>query len=224
MNKTKNKNKNKTAKSNRQSQILEREELKDGTLWSTVFEHKPIPRVPYSSTNNKPFKAVQTVYQDSLVTTSTSTPITMNITFTAAALDQATQFGNLFDQYRINKLEVWISPKYSASGGNTTSAYLSVIDFDDSTALSSFNAGLDYQNCVTSTITQSQYRCFTPHIAVAGYTGSFGGFTNMTAPWIDWSSTGVVHYGLKCIFNQTSSTGVPIDVTYRVHFENRNLR
>jgi hypothetical protein len=212
------------SKSKKESRNLEHEELKDGTLWSTIYEHKPIPKVPYSSTNNKPFKVVQTIYQDSLVTTSTSTPTTMNIIITAASLDQASTFASLFDQYRINKLEIWISPKYSAQNVNTSSAYLSVIDYDDSTALSSFNAGLDYQNCVTSGIQQSQYRCFTPHIAVAGYTGSFGGFTNMTAPWIDWSSTSVVHYGLKCIFNQSSSTGIPIDVTYRVHFENRNLR
>jgi hypothetical protein len=194
----------------------------DGALWSSMYDSMP-SGLTINKYDNQPFKAVQTIFQPNLFASNAAIQSFAQISFNASSLDQSSQFAALFDQYRIDMLEVWITPKLTAATNDLNTAYLTVIDFDDSTSLTTYNSGLDYQNCVTSTVYQSQYRRFKPHIAIAGYTGAFGGYTNATAPWIDWSSANVIHYGIKVAMQPTTAV-VNFDVTYRVHFSNRNLR
>jgi len=102
------------------------------------------------------------------------------------------------------------------------SDYCSVIDYDDATALTTFNAADDYPNNCQSTLVNGHYRRFTPHItATFGTTASSG---NLTAPWIDTGVTSIPHYGIKLAARITSASLVTINLVARLHVQFRNVR
>jgi hypothetical protein len=140
-------------------------------------------------------------------------------------LDQYTQLSQVFDQYRILMAEVWLTPHTSADISLGQGQWFSVLDFDDSTNLTSVAAAQDYQNCLSSPQTCGHYRKFQPHVANALYAPSaFSSFGNVASPWIDAASGTVAHYGVK--FAATPSTvAVQIfDLTIKLLVELRAVR
>jgi hypothetical protein len=125
---------------------------------------------------------------------------------TAAAFNftlsqSGTSSGN-FDQYKIMAIRFTIVPDQNAVGlfTNSTTAYTPlycVIDYDDSTNLGSVANAEGYSNCIVLGAGESCERTFKPRCALSAYTGSFGGFANMSDQWIDAASTTVQHYGIK---------------------------
>lgn len=107
-----------------------------------------------------------------------------------------------YDQYRIPCVRFNLRAQQNAIGLTTnstttvTSIYC-VIDYDDANALTSAAAAASYSNCVVLPPGQSLSRTFRPHIAMAAYTGSFGGYANMSDIWLDSNSNTVQHYGVK---------------------------
>jgi hypothetical protein len=119
--------------------------------------------------------------------------------FTIGSLNVGSGF---FDQYMIEAIRFVITPQNNAIGlvTNTTTALLPlycVIDYDDSTALSSAGAAVSYSNCISLAPGESCERVFQPRMALAAYSGTFVGFANAAPQWIDAASTGVQHYGIK---------------------------
>lgn len=109
---------------------------------------------------------------------------------------------SVFDQYKIEAIEVVFRPRSNVELVGTTSTtsngFLStVIDYDDATNLTAMQQAQNYDNCITTSVLQPQRRCFRPRVAVAAYSGAFTSFKNEPAGWIDAASTGVVHYGVK---------------------------
>jgi len=109
---------------------------------------------------------------------------------------------SIWDQYRIDAVRISIVPTANAlpttvSSTQTYSELYCVIDYDDSTNLSSTTAALGYDNCIMLVPGESLERTFQPRIAVAGYSGSFTSYTNMPPQWIDTASNAVQHYGIK---------------------------
>jgi len=215
-NKTK---RNKHGKQTNKSAI--RVAAKDGTTWSVVSQGKPASKLP-RVVSNEPFRVIQTVDGGALLTTSGSAPTFGSIYFTAGGLDQISSFSAIFDQYRIDLVEAWITPQYNPANGAQVE-YASVIDYDDANNLTTYAQATDYENCVESSIGVGHYRCFKPHIATAAYSGSFTSYGNLTSPWIDMASTTVQHYGIK-IACQTISPTSTIHIVYRLHFSFRNVR
>jgi len=156
-------------------------------------------------------------------TTSVTVPTLIAQQFQFADVDQYAALTAVFDQYKINMIECWIEPQGSNSNISNAGRYASVIDLDDVTALASVGSALDYQTCLVSGGQSCQYRKFRPHVAVAAYTGAFGGFKNEPASWIDTSSSTVKHYGLKAVFEPTSST-MAYDLTLKYHISLRQVR
>jgi len=72
-----------------------------------------------------------------------------------------------------------------------------VIDYDNAAALSTAAEARSYESCVIVPPGESCSRQFRPHIAVAAYNGSFGGYMNSEPQWIDCGSSTVQHYGIK---------------------------
>jgi hypothetical protein len=105
----------------------------------------------------------------------------------------------VFDQYKIVKIEVVFMTNSTAIAASTAIGDLyTVLDYDDSTALSSIGSVQAYSNCITSHPGQSQRRCFRPRVAVAAYsTGGFTQYKNEAAGWIDSASATVQHFGVK---------------------------
>jgi hypothetical protein len=177
------------------------------------------------SPDNVPFQLVQSYETTGAYSSSTTLQTFFAASFNIANLDQVSTLTSLFDQYRIVWVEVWLLPRFADNSSTSINPGLTttVIDYDDGAALTTVAAALDYQNALTAPSTLGHYRKFRPHIAIAGYTGSFAGYTNFTSPWIDCSTTNIQHYGLKAATTVTS-TSITFDLISRLHCEFRNVR
>jgi hypothetical protein len=144
--------------------------------------------------------------------------------FTAGGLDQISQLTALFDQYRIDLVELWLMPRVSIGAGATNTGLLTtVLDYDDTVALSTVAQALDYTNAVVGSGMDGHYRCFKPHAAIAAYSGAFTSYVNVVSPWIDAASTAVSHYGVKTAWS-VCDQAYTMDVVYRLTTTWRSVR
>lgn len=116
---------------------------------------------------------------------------------------QSSAWGAVFDQYKIDAIQVTFRPMFLAQPLTATSTvfvpllYL-VVDYDDS-SVSGYSAATfqQYGNCNVS-MYETVSVTFVPHLAVAGAYGStFASYTNLNPQWIDCASPNVTHYGIK---------------------------
>jgi len=194
--------------------------IRDGHTWSLVSERFPsIPRKLY---DDRVYTTSQE-YVTTVTSLSNAAPTFDALNFKISSLPQIADLSNVFDQYKIDMVEVWITPLgQSAVSGNSRIA--TVLDFDDSTALSTFNSALNYPNCVCTLIGQGHYRRFRPHIAIAAYASSaFTSFSNKPSDWIDMVSTNVEHYGVKWAA-ETAASNNTVDVLVRLTCSFRKVR
>jgi hypothetical protein len=122
--------------------------------------------------------------------------------FTLSDLDSPSEFTGLFDQYRIECVAFRLMPMQNAVGLTTNSTTTCVtpyvvVDYDDSNALTSAAQARSFESCVIVPPGRACVRQFQPRVALAGYTGAFTGYANVSPPWIDAASTTVQHYGIK---------------------------
>jgi len=211
------KRKNKKKGQRGDKSLVKAEAVKDGTNWSILSGSVPATKI-FRMINNKPYTIVQSVLFGTVLSPSATVPTFGAVGFTLNQIDQVSTLIALFDQYKIAFVEVWFTPQNTGSQGTE---YSTVLDFDDSNNLASYAAANDYQNCVTTTLNDGQYRCLVPHVAVAAYSGAFTSFANETAPWIDCSSSAVVHYGIKlAAVVATAATTVISRARFHVRFRN----
>jgi hypothetical protein len=194
----------------------------DGVTFAVAGTGLPHSHIP-KSIDNQVYNICQSYQAPANVTTSTSINTYGNANMNLSLFDQASSLAAVFDQYRIKTVESWICPR-TIQSTTAPSAYASVIDYDDSNNLTTYQLALDYQNCVESTIYQGHYRRWEPHSAVAAFaSGVFTSYGNVKGQWIDAASTGVPFYGLK-IAALPTTVATPIDIIFKVHFQFRNIR
>jgi len=186
-------------------------------LWSTTSG--AVPNMNRYITDNLPYTIQETVLTAGFSTTSTVVVTYASQNFTLSQLDQVGSYTALFDQYRFDEIELWLTPRTELNLGTL----VSVIDYDDSTVLTTYASATDYQNALTAPLSMSHYRRFVPHAAVAAYSGTFVSFDNVTAPWIDCASPSVQHYGFKTACTVTTPA-VALDLTIRYKVSFRNVR
>lgn len=165
--------------------------------------------------------------------------------FTLDMLPEMLEFTSLFDQYKIDHVELTIRPfqEQSVSNANTVGQnppisciMYSVKDYDDSATFTPSYVGV---NDMREYRTFKEYSFFQthahkikikPHMAVAAYgSGVFSSYANNKAMWIDSNSPSVQHYGIKLMFEVFNSTAtVPAFVWFRpevkVYFSCRQER
>jgi hypothetical protein len=152
--------------------------------------------------------------------------------YTISQLDQASSFNNLFDQYRIDRIDVTFFPMFRANPLASTSATLVpliyvAVDYDDANAPASVATLREYENCTVHDDSCSFTVSFHPHVAIAAYSGAFTSFANQQSPWIDNASSGVLHYGVKWAVTgvtASQSVGQAWNVSARYYFSMRNIR
>jgi len=122
----------------------------------------------------------------------------------------------LFDQYRIDLIEVWLTPKNSSQLATSDHGILhTVLDYDDNNPLSTVQSALEYTNCISSGGHMGHYRAIKPRVAMAAYASLVStGYSPVVSPWLDIANIGVLHFGLK-----TANT--PTDISYSF---NLNIR
>jgi hypothetical protein len=201
-------------------------DLKPTTInWNASAERAPA----FTNTikrDNRPYTVMQTSAQGTILTSNNITPQFFAKQWNTSDLVQFSSYAAVFDQYKIEKVEFWLTPfgTACAPGYPNNVRIYSVIDYDDSTTPSSVSALQQYENAVTTRCTDGHYVKFRPHIAVAAYGGAFTQFMNKECDWIDVGSTGVQHYGLKVGIDPTAASGsLNLDMITRITVSFRNV-
>jgi hypothetical protein len=139
-----------------------------------------------------------------------------NFAFALSDLPGYSQFTGLFDQYRFNKVKVMFVPQENSAYSFTSSTglpgeFITARDYDNVTALGTVNALLEYDNVSIKSMLAATTVELSPRVAIAAYSGAFTSFANQDSQWIDSSSSGVQHFGLRTMC--TGST----NLVYTLH-------
>lgn len=132
---------------------------------------------------------------------------------TLSQFPSAAAFTAVFDQYRITKASVLLSPSLANSNPILAASTVTLVpssifnppvlctcvDQDDANAPANEAAVLAHESAIVhGAFTTDVWRTFQPRVAVEAYqTGGFGGFTSQGNVWCDSGSPAVQHYGLK---------------------------
>lgn len=160
-------------------------------------------------------------------------------TFTLSQLPNATEFTQLYDQYKITGIKFEIIPTYNVNAvaqvtdDTASNLYLiptvhTVLDFDDHQAPANLEELMQYQNLKTTRGNVIHKRYWKPKaIAVLqNTTGTPLEFARgLSNEWIDCGNPNVLHYGLKwAIMPHTSAPDTivkyDVKVTYYMIFKN----
>lgn len=174
---------------------------------------------------NCTYSIIQTSISGQTLVSSTTVPTYGAIYFTLNSIDQSAQLTSVFDQYRIDMVEVCFKPRITmpTTASQNTGLFSTVVDVDDNNTLTSVNAAYDYENCVSGKGSEEQRRTLVPHCALAAYSGAFTSYANVASPWIDANSPAVVHYGVKTAWTVTDAV-YTTDVLVRYKITFRNVR
>jgi len=190
-------------------------------VWNTLAS--PTPMGNTMALDQMQHHFVQNIEYGLVLTSSAGAATFFAKSFILSDLPQQSSFTTLFDQYKIDNIEVWVTPTSTTNLNQTVVLWDAVIDYDDDTTPVTINQLLNYTNCVQQTATNGTYFRFRPHIAVGAYTGSvFTGFRNMPSDWIDSASVSVRHYGIKIGCTSAVNT-VVFELRARMHFSTRNI-
>jgi hypothetical protein len=126
-----------------------------------------------------------------------------SLAFCLADCDNATAFAALFDQYRIDRVEVFIRPSFSGYSAPSATADIPptlfvVNDWDNFTTPSGTAYLRQYDNCTDVAPYEGCVRSFRPACTLATYSGgAFSGYAPTDPVWLDTVNPSVQHYGLK---------------------------
>jgi hypothetical protein len=197
------------------------------TLWNALSQS--VPHLSLRYPDNQVFKFFSMTIIPAVLATSNVGTSHFERAFTASDIAQFSSFAAIFDQYMITMVEAWMVPKNPSTPSGAAvdkGRCYSVIDYDDNNALASASAAMAYENCIVCPTQMGIYRKFQPHIAVAAYSGTFSSYQNLSPRWIDCTSTGVNHYGVKYITDQADAAvdETVYDLYVRLHYSFRNVR
>jgi hypothetical protein len=222
------------------------QDLKRGTI--RIYGPNNLP--PFGDTNVKPRKgasmSIRQLVGGSSFDTHTgvsagnfmAVPVTAGVgfafSFALADLVQSSSFTAIYDQYRIDAVSIHCIPLWNMVDGhnatnpnNNDPICFIVLDYDDSTALSSEAQALEYDNVQAMMPYAGAVIKVKPKITPATYaSGAFDGYiVEDEGEWLDAASTTIQHYGVKGWLNplttaSTTNLGWYIYAQYEVSFAN----
>lgn len=147
---------------------------------------------------------------------------------TLAELPQVSQFTNIFDAYRINKVVFKFIPLSNNvnlpqnTPGNLAAApqWLStVIDYDDSSILTTEGSMLEYESFKQTAPYRRHTRSFVPALAIEAYktSGTTIAYSQARKKWIDAAYTDVPHYGVKGLVNGPAIQADQVQCAWKVY-------
>jgi hypothetical protein len=169
-----------------------------------------------------------TVEAASLFTSSTTVPTYSGTIFALSGLSNYTAYTAVFDEYKIDKIEMWI---FNAAGpGNVTATsfgigtWNSAVDYDDGNTPTSISQVSDKQTNVASSIFAAHYHSWVPRYAIDAYVGTFTGFGTARG-WLDCASPTVQHYGVKtsCAATPTNTYVFSSITRYTISFRGAGI-
>lgn len=179
----------------------------------------PRLRIPEGRT----FQFAQTLVGTTIV----QTPVTAvfgSYGFQFGFLDQSASFAAIFDEYRVDWLQITFRPLANTAVmiSPTTAIQpqlVTAVDTDDATAPTAFSQLREY-NSAQNSVFETQVRTFRP-----GMTDSNG--LNHISPWCDMAITNIPHFGVKWGVEGGASGQTLVqtwDITFRVVVTLRHIR
>ncbi len=125
-----------------------------------------------------------------------------------------TSYTSVWDQYRIQEVDITLIPVTLQSAPSAGPAYALCYvapDYDDATSPANTTAMLSYSNLAVLGPSE-KYSCkISPCVDIATTTSgaaTITGSMSAKSPWLDCSSPAVTHYGLKAAITQSTSTNL----------------
>jgi hypothetical protein len=145
--------------------------------------------------------------------------------FTFSNIANATNLALVYDQYRIDAVEVRFNLRNP--GASTNFPRLGVFpDFDDANAPPTAVAAFSHPRITLHSFTSAQTDysvALSPRPALAAYQGTFAGYTQPNTPvFMDCANPSIQHYGLKYVVDAFTDTTQVIDVLFKFWFTMRN--
>jgi hypothetical protein len=200
----------------------------DSLVWNVLNQN--IPRFGSSGRfDNSIHNVLQTVKIGSILSSSNTLPTFAGVYFTANAhISQFSSWAAVFDQYRIEEMEVWLEPDVTNLSTVTNlglSKFYSIVDYDDANTPVQISDLMQYSNVIVSGATTGHYRKWRPHVAMAAFQSTFTGYANVASPWLDCASGDIQHYGIKVGMDALPSTLASVVVaTVRIWVQFKNVR
>jgi len=152
-------------------------------------------------------------------------PTYRGFTFLFSSLSDSYNWAQVFDQYRIDFVEVWYVPGVTdITGASNLGLLTTAVDYDDATAPASVAGMLNHEDSLTTRGIAGHYHKFKPHVAIATYSGAFSSYGNVQSPWIDVASPSVEHYGLKAAWTVCDASTYVYDMVVRLSVSVRACR
>lgn len=194
---------------------------------------RPMIRRPMRSLRQPVHYFKRTQYYSGLWTNSTTSDVFNNISFILASVPGYTEFTSLYDQYRINGVKITLIPRGNQSdigAASTTAAQsvgiFSVVDYDDTSLLTSLNQALQYQNCKMTRTHQQHSRYLKPRVEVNALSSTAPGNANVmpVRGWVDCDFPNTPHQGVKYVFQQSPNSVQTFDVKVDYYLAFKNVR
>jgi len=139
-----------------------------------------------------------------LFTTSTTIPTYVSYLTLLSSFAEYGEYTSLFDQYRIDHIDVWLEPQCPL-GTTTYGPLATCVDLDDANIPASFTSVAAHPNALVGMGGAGRHHGYVPHVAVAAYSGAFTSYANQSMQWIDVASDAVQHFGFKASAMATPS-------------------
>jgi hypothetical protein len=184
--------------------------------------------LPFKVARNIPYTSIDTtqlITISNFLTSSTIVETDVAYQFELDTLPQYTTWRACFDQYRVSLLEIWLTPQLSqisTAAATNPGLLISCVDLDDAVSLN-YSQISEYESAIVSHGIDGHYRRWTPCVATAAYAGGYSGFEGTKAPWIDFVSGAVQHYGFKAAITSTTQQ-FQFDLLVRAHLQFRGIR
>lgn len=148
-----------------------------------------------------------------------------------ALVVNASDFANLYDQYRINFVvfKVWLKIDPGAQTAATAS-YPKLYwyrDYDDNTAPGSLNEMRENVKCKVAVLNPNRPITikFKPNTLQLLYQSTIANqFKPVFGQWLDMSSTNTPHYGIKVAIDDLTNTNYKVEVETTFYFQCRQPR
>lgn len=196
----------------------------------SMFKRRRLPmrmRLYKSPTTTHVFRATQ--FAQVATGTAPGTTQFFGTAFSLASVPNSTSYTGLFDQYRINKIELKFIQSYGNSptvpGSVSQPVIYIVTDFDDAAAPASINAIIERNNHRILSLSGSQSvqkHTLVPRVSSFDINTAAGSVASSVKarPWLNCSFPTVAHNGVKyAIDNLLTNAQVSVYITY--YFECR---
>ena len=210
-----------TAQNRMVSTLTEIRDLQQVQAKGRVPDVLDIPRIHIARNKVYTFSRTVTAGQ---ITASTTVDQLAALSFTLSSFPNSAEFTSLFDQYRIQYVEVdfiYLNP------ASVLAPLYSVIDYDDATVPASVNDLLQYGTLMHTSPGQEHVRRLNPKFDYAAYSGAFTSYAvSNFGDWIDVASPSVQYYGVKYALpaSATGTAGVVYNISITAILQFRNTR